>query len=62
MTNRFLLEPGLARGRTMHSRWSFYAWIDDFFAGQLGTVLILGAMLAASLDWVSGAASELSPS
>jgi len=34
-----------ARGGGMDSPWSFYYWIDDF-AGQLGTVVILGAPLA----------------
>jgi hypothetical protein len=38
----------------MDSLWSFYYWIDDF-AGHFGTVVILGAMLAGSLYWLSGA-------
>jgi hypothetical protein len=38
----------------MDSLWSFYYWIDDF-AGHLGTVLILGGMLAGSLYWLLSA-------
>ena len=38
----------------MDSLWSFHYWIDDF-AGHLGTVVILGAMLAGSLYWWLGA-------
>jgi hypothetical protein len=38
----------------MESLWSLYYWIDDF-AGHLGTVVILGAMLAGSLYWLLGA-------
>jgi hypothetical protein len=36
------------------SLWSIYYWIDDF-AGHLGTVAILGAMLAGGLYWLLGA-------
>jgi hypothetical protein len=46
---------GETRWRRPHvdSRWSFYYWIDDF-AGDFGTVVILGAMLAGSLYWLLG--------
>jgi len=46
-------ETRLWRPR-MESLWSLYYWIDDF-AGHLGTVVILGAMLAGSLYWLLGA-------